>query len=59
MQKRVGLLSGGGDCPGINPVIRGIVRKAYREKYHAIGIQNGWKGLITKDVISLDLNSVS
>ncbi|MBN3038820.1 MAG: 6-phosphofructokinase [Candidatus Omnitrophica bacterium] len=59
MQKRIAILTGGGDCPGINPVIRAIVRKAVRHNYHVIGIKNGWKGLIEKNVVSLDLGSVS
>lgn len=59
MKKRVALLTGGGDCPGINPVIRGIVRKGLREDYKLIGIKNGWKGLIKKDIVMLDLDSVS
>lgn len=59
MQKRVGILTGGGDCPGINPVIRGVVRKALKEGYEIIGIKNGWKGLIENDTQTLDLNSVS
>ncbi|MDD5737441.1 MAG: 6-phosphofructokinase, partial [Candidatus Omnitrophica bacterium] len=41
--KRIGVLTGGGDCPGLNPVIRGVVRKAYLEGYEVLGIKNGWK----------------
>ena len=59
MAKRVAILSGGGDCPGINSVIRAIVRKALKEGYEVIGIKNGWKGLIEKDVVDLNLDSVS
>lgn len=59
MSKRVAVLTGGGDCPGINPVIRAIVRKGLQEGYGLIGIKNGWKGLIEKDIQVLDLNSVS
>jgi len=56
---RIGILTGGGDCPGLNPVIRAVVRKGLNEGYEIIGIKNGWKGLIEKDFIKLDLNSVS
>lgn len=59
-EKTVGILTGGGDCPGINAVIRAVVRKgilAY--KYKIIGIRNGWKGLIDLDYHPLDLDSVS
>lgn len=59
MGKKVAILTGGGDCPGINPVIRAIVRKGLNEGYEILGIKNGWKGLIEKDVVPLDLNSVS
>lgn len=59
MNKKVAILSGGGDCPGINSVIRAIVRKAIMENYEVIGIKNGWKGMIEKDTYKLDLNAVS
>ncbi|MFH1594188.1 MAG: ATP-dependent 6-phosphofructokinase [Candidatus Omnitrophota bacterium] len=57
--KSIGVLTGGGDCPGLNPTIRAIVRKALKENVKIVGIRNGWKGLIEKDVIELDRNSVS
>ncbi len=59
MKKMVAILTGGGDCPGINPVIRAIVRKALKEDYEVVGIKNGWKGLIEKDILALDIDSVS
>ncbi len=59
MNKRVAVLTGGGDCPGINPVIRAIVRKALKENYEVVGIKNGWKGLIEKSTLTLNLDSVS
>ena len=41
---RIGLLTGGGDCPGLNPVIRGIVRKGIDHYGHEIfGFRKGWK----------------
>ncbi|MFA5147607.1 MAG: ATP-dependent 6-phosphofructokinase [Candidatus Omnitrophota bacterium] len=57
--KRLGILTGGGDCPGLNPVIRGVVRKAFLEGYEVMGIRNGWKGLVEGDIVPLDLRSVS
>ncbi len=57
--KKIGILTGGGDCPGLNPVIRAAVRKALQEGLEVVGIRNGWKGLVEKDVFPLDLNSVS
>ena len=56
---KIGLLTGGGDCPGLNPVIRAVVRKADLIHYHVIGIRNGWKGLIEGDTEPLTLQSVS
>jgi 6-phosphofructokinase 1 len=57
--ERIGILTGGGDCPGLNPVIRAVVRRAFLEGYEAIGIHNGWKGLIEADTEILDLKAVS
>lgn len=57
---KVGILTGGGDCPGINAVIRAIVRKGIQSyDYSIIGIWNGWKGLIDLDFTQLDLDSVT
>ena len=42
---RVGVLTGGGDCPGLNAVIRGAVRKGVRDYgYEFVGFRDGWKG---------------
>lgn len=57
--ERIGILTGGGDCPGLNPVIRAVVRRAFLEGYETLGIKNGWKGLIENDAEVLDLKSVS
>ena len=59
MGKRVGVLTGGGDCPGLNPVIRAVVRKGLLEGYECIGLKNGWKGLIEADILPLDIETVS
>jgi len=56
---KIGILTGGGDCPGLNPVIRAVVRKGLNEGYTIIGIKNGWKGLIENDAIELNLEAVS
>lgn len=56
---RIGILTGGGDCPGLNPVIRAVVRKGFNEGYEILGIKNGWKGLIENDTLKLNLESVS
>lgn len=56
--EKIGILTGGGDCPGINPAIRGIVKTALKSNYEVIGILDGWKGLIDKEYAKLDLASV-
>jgi phosphofructokinase-like protein len=56
---KIGILTGGGDCPGLNAVIRAIVRKSLQCGWECIGIENGWKGLVEIDTIPLDLNAVS
>ena len=57
---RVGILTGGGDCPGLNAVIRAAVRKGIEKyKYEMIGIQEGWAGMVEPDAIPIDLRAVS
>lgn len=56
---KIGVLTGGGDCPGLNSVIRAVVRKGLNEGYEFIGIKNGWKGLIENDTTPLNLDTVS
>ncbi|OIO38559.1 MAG: 6-phosphofructokinase [Candidatus Omnitrophica bacterium CG07_land_8_20_14_0_80_50_8] len=55
----LGILTGGGDCPGLNPVIRAAVKTSLRYGYRVVGIRNGWKGLVENDTQILDLNAVS
>ena len=57
--RQLGLLTGGGDCPGLNPVIRAVTRRAIQQGLSVTGIRNGWKGLIEREVVPLDLQSVS
>ncbi len=56
---KTGILTGGGDCPGLNAVIRAVVRKSLNEGNTIIGIKNGWKGLIENDTMELTLDSIS
>jgi len=57
---KIGVLSGGGDAPGINAVIRAVVRKGIRNYgYEMIGIKDGWLGLVEGSFMSLDLESIS
>lgn len=57
--KTIGVLTGGGDCPGINAVIRAVVRAGIKNDFEIIGIRNGWQGLIDDDVEPLYDSSVS
>ena len=43
-KKRIGILTGGGDCPGLNAAIRATAKAAFETDYEVIGIRNGWKG---------------
>jgi len=57
---KVGILSGGGDAPGINAVIRAVVRKGVRNYgYEVVGIRDGWRGIIEGDFIPLNLKTIS
>lgn len=55
---KIGILCGGGDCPGLNPVIRGAVKTLDCHGAEVIGFLNGYKGLKEMDYISLDRGSV-
>lgn len=55
----IGVLTGGGDCPGLNAVIRAIVRRADMLGYKVLGIKDGWQGLIKGLTEPLTLNSIS
>ena len=57
--KKIGILTGGADCPGLNSVIRAVVRKAMHEGYVVTGVKNGWVGLIENDMKVLDLRQTS
>jgi 6-phosphofructokinase 1 len=59
-EMKVGVLSGGGDAPGINAVIRAVVRRGIQNYgYEIFGIKDGWHGLLESDFLPLNLNSVS
>ena len=53
--KRIGILTGGGDCPGLNSVLYGIMLKAYDLGIECIGILKGWKGFMENQTIPLDI----
>src|SRR5215813_13658579 len=56
---RIGMLTGGGDCPGLNAVIRAVVRKGEGEYGHTIvGYRHGWRGVVDAQSIDLSENAV-
>jgi 6-phosphofructokinase 1 len=56
---RVGILTGGGDCPGLNAVIRAVVRKGEGEYGHTIvGYRHGWRGVLDGQSIDLSIGAV-
>ena len=59
MSEKVGILTGGGDCPGLNAVIRAVVRKA-TEAYHydVLGFIAGWRGMLEMNFEPLDRNRI-
>ena len=56
---RVGVLTGGGDCPGLNAVIRAVVRKGVQEYgLEFVGFRDGWRGPLEGDTMPLDVQAV-
>src|ERR1700738_523019 len=56
---RVGVLTGGGDCPGLNAVIRAVVRKGVQEYgVEFVGFRDGWRGPLEGDTMPLDVQAV-
>lgn len=56
---RVGVLTGGGDCPGLNAVMRAVVRKGVQEYDHRfVGFRDGWRGVVEGDTMPLDIPAV-
>lgn len=56
--KRIGILTGGGDCPGLNAVIRAVVYKAKEFGWEVMGVKYGWKGMINADASPLTIADV-
>ena len=57
--KRIGVLTSGGDAPGMNAAIRSVVRSAIKMGIEVVGIRRGWAGLINGDIKPMDSSSVS
>jgi 6-phosphofructokinase 1 len=59
MSTRIGILTGGGDCPGLNAVIRAVVRKGIGDHGdEVVGFRDGWRGVLEKDTMAMDLQAV-
>jgi 6-phosphofructokinase 1 len=59
MVRKVGILTGGGDCPGLNAVIRAVARRSLERGYEVVGVRNGWRGLLERNVTPLGLREIS
>jgi ATP-dependent phosphofructokinase / diphosphate-dependent phosphofructokinase len=57
--KRVGILTGGGDCPGLNAVIRAVARRSFSRGWEIVGVQDGWRGLVESDMTALTAREIS
>ena len=57
--KRIGVLTSGGDAPGMNACVRAVVRTALYRGVECYGIRRGWNGLIHGDIVKLDEKSVA
>ena len=58
MGKTIGILTGGGDCPGLNPAIRGAVMRGLDHGFNFVGLLEGWKGLVEGNSRPLKLEDV-
>ena len=58
-QKTIGVLSSGGDAPGMNAAIRSVVRTALNRNIRVLGIRRGYSGLLARDMFEMNLRSVS
>ena len=56
---KIGVLTGGGDCPGLNPVIRAVVRASMKLGHEVIGFRHGWKGVLENITMPLGREEVS
>ena len=57
---RIGLLTGGGDCPGLNAVIRAVVRRGLLDERHSfVGFRRGWAGVLENDAVELTRESTA
>lgn len=57
--KKLAVLTGGGDCPGLNAVIRAVTRRGLLENFEVIGFRNGWAGVLKNEQMKLDRGRVA
>ena len=56
---RIGVLTGGGDCPGLNAVIRAVARRSWANGYEVVGVREGWRGMVEHLFEPLGPNEIS
>ena len=59
MAGRIGILTGGGDCPGLNAVIRAVARRSLERGYEVVGVREGWRGMVDALFQPLDERAIS
>jgi len=56
---RIGVLTGGGDCPGLNAVIRAIVKRSEKYGFEVVGVKHGWAGMLEREAVPLRYDDVA
>ena len=56
---RIGILTGGGDCPGLNAVIRAVARRSWAQGHEIVGVREGWRGLVEGKLEELGRGQIS
>ncbi len=56
---KIGILTGGGDCPGLNAVVRGVTKAAVRRGWEVLGLRDGFRGLVENDAVHMGDGDVS
>lgn len=56
---RIGILTGGGDCPGLNAVIRAVVKGGTKKGWEVLGFKYGWKGMVDHETMNLDDRAIA
>ncbi|MEM3385167.1 MAG: 6-phosphofructokinase [Nitrososphaeria archaeon] len=56
---KIGILTGGGDCAGLNAVIRAVVKRSEEYGWEVVGIRYGWRGLMDNDIVKLSFKDVA